>query len=119
LQQARLQLNPKHLGPIEIKISMTADQQVNVNFLTHSTTVKEALDQALPRLRDIFDQSGLNLNDVNIQHESPKQHREHHHTAGQRSISEVDLAENMHEEVPVAQIFQNQTLSSNIVDYFA
>jgi flagellar hook-length control protein FliK len=119
LQQARLQLNPKHLGPIEIKISMTADQQVNVNFLTHSTTVKEALDQALPRLRDVFDQSGLNLNDVNIQHESPKQHREHHHTAGQRSISEVDLAENMHEEVPVAQIFQNQTLSSNIVDYFA
>ncbi len=119
LQQAQLQLNPKHLGPIEIKITLTADQQVNVHFLTHSTTVKEALDQALPRLREVFDQSGLNLNDVNVQQESHKQHRDHHHTAGNGSIGQSHLAENMHEEVPVAQIFRNHTLSSNIVDFYA
>jgi flagellar hook-length control protein FliK len=119
LQQAQLQLNPKHLGPIEIKISMSVDQQINVNFLAHSATVKEALDQALPRLREVFDQSGLNLNDVNVQQESHKQHSEHHHTAGQSPIDKDDLAENMQEDVPVAQIFQNQALSSNIVDFFA
>ena len=119
LQQAQLQLNPKHLGPIEIKITLTADQQVNVNFLTHSNTVKEALDQALPRLREVFDQSGLNLNDVNVQQESHKQHRDHRHTAGNGSADESHLAENMHEEVSVARIFQNQTLSSNIVDFYA
>jgi flagellar hook-length control protein FliK len=98
---------------------MSVDQQINVNFLAHSATVKEALDQALPRLREVFDQSGLNLNDVNVQQESHKQHSEHHHTAGQSPIDKDDLAENMQEDVPVAQIFQNQALSSNIVDFFA
>ncbi|WP_455209593.1 flagellar hook-length control protein FliK [Kaarinaea lacus] len=119
LQQAQLQLNPKHLGPIEIKISISADQQVNVNFLAHSATVKEALDQALPRLREVFDQSGLHLNDVNVQQESHKQHRDHHHTTGDGSVEQSHLAENMHEDVPVAQIFQSQSLSSNIVDFYA
>ncbi|KPJ96324.1 MAG: hypothetical protein AMJ53_01010 [Gammaproteobacteria bacterium SG8_11] len=119
LQQAQLQLNPKHLGPIEIKITMTADQQINLNFLTHSNAVKETLDQAMPRLREIFDQSGLNLSDVNVRQESHKQQRDHHHTAEDRSVQSSHLAENMHDEVPLTQIFQSQSMSSNIVDFYA
>ena len=119
LQQAQLQLNPKHLGPLEIKITMTADQQINVHFLAHSTAVKEALDQALPRLRDAFDQSGLNLNNADVQQESHQQNHEQPHTTGHTLVTNSSLAENMHEDVQVAQIFSSQELSSNIVDFYA
>ena len=119
LQQAQLQLNPKHLGPLEGKITMTADQQLNVSFLTHSSVVKEALDQALPRLREVFDQSGLNLSDVTVQQESYKQNRDQHHTTGQSHARGSHLAENMHEDIPIAHSYHGRTASSNLVDFYA
>jgi len=119
LQQAQLQLNPKHLGRLEIKISMTSDQQINVSFLTHNTNAKDALDQALPRLREGFDQSGLNLNDVTVQQESRNQNREQHHSAGQTPMEDSRLAENMPEDGQMAQIFHSQSISSSIVDFYA
>jgi flagellar hook-length control protein FliK len=119
LQQAQLQLNPKHLGPMEVKITMTSDQQINVSFLTHSSHVKEALDQALPRMREVFDQGGLNLNDVTVQQESRNQNREQHHTSGQSPSEDSRLVDNVPEDANMAQIFQSQTVSSNIVDFYA
>lgn len=119
LQQAQLQLNPKHLGPLEVKISMTSDQQINVSFLAHSTHVKDALDQALPRLREVFDQSGLNLNDVTVQQESRNQNRDQHHTPARLPMEDSLPAENMPEDTQMAQFFQSQSLSTNIVDFYA
>jgi flagellar hook-length control protein FliK len=119
LQQAQLQLNPKHLGPLEVKISMTSDQQINVSFLAHSTHVKDALDQAMPRLREVFDQSGLNLNDVTVQQESRNQNRDHHHTSPQTPMEDSLPAENMLEDTQMAQFFQSHSVSSNIVDFYA
>ena len=119
LQQAQLQLNPKHLGPLEIKITMNADQQINVSFLTHSTAVKDALDQAMPRLREAFDQSGLNLSDVNVQQDSSKQNRDPQHSSEQSSLSPSYLAENVHDEATAVQMNHNPTLSSAIVDFYA
>ena len=119
LQQAQLQLNPKHLGPLEIKITMNVDQQINVSFLTHSSAVKDALDQAMPRLREGFDQNGLNLNDVNVQQETYKQNRDQHHSGAQSSSGQSYLAENVHDEIPVAQTRHNPAMSANIVDFYA
>jgi len=119
LQQAQLQLNPKHLGPLEVKITMTADQQLNVSFLTHSSVVKEALDQAMPRLREVFDQSGLNLSNVTVQQESHKQNRDQHHTTAQTPARDIHLAENMHEDIPIAQSIHGRAASSNLVDFYA
>lgn len=119
LLQAKLQLNPKHLGPLEINITMTADQQLDVNFLTHSASVKEVLDQTLPRLREIFGQSDLHLNEVNVQQVSSKQHCDYHHNAGNGLMGPARLAANMREDDPAAQIFHRQSLSSSIVDCYA
>jgi flagellar hook-length control protein FliK len=119
LQQAQLQLNPKHLGPLEIKITMNADQQINVNFLTHSAAVKDALDQATPRLREVFDQSGLNLADVNVQQESNKQNREQSQSNPQPSHGTSYLAENVHEDLSAPLGTHGSVLSTNIVDFYA
>lgn len=69
LQQAEIRLNPPELGMLEVKIQLHGDQ-ANVNFSTPHSQVKEALDAAIPRLREMLENSGLTLGDVNISHQS-------------------------------------------------
>ncbi|MGM0594819.1 MAG: flagellar hook-length control protein FliK [Pseudomonadota bacterium] len=69
IQQAQIQLNPRDLGPVEIKIAMQNDQ-TNVNFVAHNATTREALEAALPRLRDMLGEQGLNLGQTNVSGQS-------------------------------------------------
>ncbi len=62
---AELRLNPGHLGPITIKIDVTQDQ-ATVAFTAQHAAVKEAIDAALPRLREMFSAQQLNLTEVSV-----------------------------------------------------
>jgi len=59
-QMARLKLNPPNLGPLEVRLSVHQDQ-ASVSFLAPHAAVREALEAALPRLREMFDQQSLQL----------------------------------------------------------
>lgn len=59
-QFARLKLNPPNLGPLEVRVSVS-QEQTNVAFLAQHASVREALEAAMPRLREMFDQSSLQL----------------------------------------------------------
>jgi len=67
---AQLSLAPPHLG--ELKIQLQVDnEQATVHFTAASAGVREALEQALPRLREMLSESGLELVNVDIsQHDS-------------------------------------------------
>ncbi len=65
LHTADIKLNPAHLGPLEIHVSVQ-DDQASVRFVSTHAAVREALDAALPRLRDMLDQQGLNLANVDV-----------------------------------------------------
>ncbi|MFK5948889.1 MAG: flagellar hook-length control protein FliK [Methylococcales bacterium] len=65
IPSAELRLNPGHLGPITIKIDVTQDQ-ATVAFTAQHAAVKEAIDAALPRLREMFSAQQLNLADVSV-----------------------------------------------------
>lgn len=65
-QGAELRLNPPSLGPLEIKLSMSGDGQASLTFSTQHLPVKEALEAATPRLREMFGESGLNLGSVSV-----------------------------------------------------
>jgi flagellar hook-length control protein FliK len=69
MQSAQLRMDPPHLGPLEVRISV-ADGQTTVNFTSAHATVRDALHAALPQLRDMFGDSGLNLANVNISQHS-------------------------------------------------
>lgn len=64
-QSAELRLNPANLGPMQIKMNLQ-DDQASVTFISAHAPVREALDAALPRLREMFEQQGLNLADVDV-----------------------------------------------------
>lgn len=59
-QQASLQLNPPHLGPLEVHLQMK-DNQALALFVSPHAAVREAIEAAMPRLRDSFQEQGLVL----------------------------------------------------------
>ncbi|KAB2843817.1 MAG: hypothetical protein F9K47_05695 [Burkholderiales bacterium] len=57
---AQLKLNPPQLGPIEVSISVQKDV-AEASFVVTSAPVKEAVEAAIPRLREMFAEAGLSL----------------------------------------------------------
>jgi flagellar hook-length control protein FliK len=66
VQSATLRLSPEHLGPVEVRIDVH-DSQVNVNFSAAHSETRVALEQTVPRLREIFAGSGLTLGQASVQ----------------------------------------------------
>jgi hypothetical protein len=62
---AEIKLNPPHLGALEIRVMQEGDR-TSIQFIAPQAAVRDALDGALQRLRDLFQESGLNLGDVTV-----------------------------------------------------
>lgn len=69
VQAAEIRLDPPELGTLDIKIKITNDV-ASVNITSAHTQVREALETAVPRLREMFAESGVSLGDVNVHQES-------------------------------------------------
>jgi flagellar hook-length control protein FliK len=69
LRQADLQLSPADLGPLEVRVVVTHDQ-ANVSFTSNHAHVREALEAAIPRLREMLEQQGLNLANADVSQHS-------------------------------------------------
>jgi flagellar hook-length control protein FliK len=64
-QVAELRLNPPELGPL--KITITLDQnQASAQFVSAHAAVREAIESALPRLREMLSESGISLGNTSV-----------------------------------------------------
>jgi flagellar hook-length control protein FliK len=72
IQSASIQLSPENLGPLEIRISVQ-NEQASVWFGAAHADTRAALEQALPRLRELLAGQGLNLSDAGVFREAPRQ----------------------------------------------
>ena len=74
IQEAKIRLHPQELGQLDVHIQVGKDQQTTIAFSTPHAQVREALETAIPRLREMFGENGLTLGDVNVsQHSSSEQ----------------------------------------------
>lgn len=112
LDSAQLRLNPAHLGPLEVRLSIQHDQTANVTFLSNHAPVRDAVEAALPRLREMLADSGVNLTDANVSSHSHGQAREQANAGGWFGQGADDLDAASAEEVARA-------VSIGLVDYFA
>ena len=69
LEQAAIRVNPPDLGPIELRVSLQHNQ-TSVTFFCHEAAVREALETALPRLREMLDGQGITLNQAQVSDQS-------------------------------------------------
>lgn len=79
LRQLHIRLNPSHLGSIEIRLQLEGDS-ANIAFSSQHAVVRDAVEASLPRLREMFSGSGINLGDVDVggQNSAREQERDAH-----------------------------------------
>jgi flagellar hook-length control protein FliK len=69
VQQASLKLNPANMGPVEVKLHMHHDQ-ATISFIAQHAATRDALEQALPRLRESFQENGMELAHADVSQEN-------------------------------------------------
>lgn len=62
---AELTLTPPQLGRIEVSINLNGDQ-ANANFVAANPIAREALQDAMPKLREMLAQSGIELGQADV-----------------------------------------------------
>ena len=64
-QSAVIKIHPEDLGPLEISVKVV-DDLASVTITSHSSHVREMVDQAVPRLREMMAENGLSLVNTSI-----------------------------------------------------
>lgn len=72
LQSAQITLNPPQMGPIEISLDIRNDQ-ASATFVSANPEVREAIESALPRLREMLAGAGIDLGQTHVSQESFRQ----------------------------------------------
>jgi flagellar hook-length control protein FliK len=72
---AELRLNPPDLGPLKIVVVLGGDDgsQATVTFASPHAAVRDVIESAMPRLRDMLADSGINLGQATVSAESFQQ----------------------------------------------
>lgn len=73
-QSGSLHLNPEHLGPVEVHIDM-GEEGARVQFGAQHAETRQALQDALPRLREMFTEAGLSLQQAGVSQHAPRHDR--------------------------------------------
>ncbi|MBI5920429.1 MAG: flagellar hook-length control protein FliK [Betaproteobacteria bacterium] len=123
-QRAELVLNPPQLGRVEVSLSMNASQ-TNAVFVSANPAVRDALEAAMPRLREILADAGINLGQAQVgadtgsngaANQSTNQ-RENWDNSG-RAMNRLDSANTLESLRPLASP-QWLKQSNGLVDVFA
>ena len=110
LQTAEVQLHPEDMGSMQIKLNLQQDQ-LSVQFVVQQGAAKEALEQQMPRLRELLEQQGIALTEGQVeQRQSGSQQEQRQGRSGPSGSAETDLA--------TVQTVQMK-VSDRMVDFYA
>ena len=70
-QTAELHLNPPNLGPLDVVLKVSGDQATAL-FTSPHAAVRDAVEQALPQLRNMLADSGITLGNAMVSGQSAK-----------------------------------------------
>lgn len=62
---AELTLTPPQLGKVEVSITISGDQ-TSAQIVTATPAARDLIEQSLPRLREVLEQSGINLGQTDV-----------------------------------------------------
>lgn len=111
-QFAEIKLDPPELGSLLVKLQIK-NEQVSVVFNTPHGSVREAIEQSLPRLKEMFAEQGLDLAESSVHDQGDeRQHQREAESEGalmgyQSGAADESVPESMHQE------------SLSLVDYYA
>ena len=117
IKNAELRLDPPELGRINIKISMNQDQ-ASVVFSSAHGNVREAIENTLPKLREMLSESGIQLGDANVNEGQQQKNEQAQQGAQPPKVATsgfVDSPEDPEITAPVVKTYS----VDGVIDYFA
>jgi flagellar hook-length control protein FliK len=92
-QSAELHLNPPHLGPLDVVLKISGDQ-ASATFTSPHAAVRDAIEQALPKLREMLADNGIMLGNAMVNDQATKngQDNSSHKTPREMPASLSDAA---------------------------
>jgi flagellar hook-length control protein FliK len=76
-QSASLTLNPPDMGPMQVVLSVNNDQ-ATVTFTSAQPEVRQALENAMPKLREMLGETGIALGSATVNAGMPEQRQPSH-----------------------------------------
>ncbi|WP_028945487.1 flagellar hook-length control protein FliK [Pseudomonas vranovensis] len=118
LKSADIQLEPAELGRLDIRVHLAPEQQAQITFTSGHVGVREALENQVHRLKEMFAQQGLGQPDVNVADQSRGQQQGNPDSP---RLSGVAARRNEAGEVAAATapVEQQVVIGSSAVDYYA
>jgi len=114
IQEAKINLSPEKLGPIQIKISLDKDQQLNISMVAQHGTTREMLENALPRLREMLESANVNL--VNVDIGKGKDFEQENNASDNKNSTNNRMDLSSEDEELESKIIRS---SDNLIDYYA
>ena len=114
-KEAEIRLDPPEMGSMQIRIRSDAEQ-AQINFVVQNQQAKEALEQSMPRLREMLAQQGIELGESSIQQGNPEQQQEQ---SGQGQFAGKQQTQEQQQEVTAQSSETSRQQSSSSIDYYA
>ncbi len=114
IQQAEIKLNPPDLGMLDIRVSITNDQ-ATVHFSAANSAVREAIESAMPKLREMLEESGVTLADVNVSEHSLDNGKSEHDA----EVTDSQNIEGVDDELVPTKNPSDNTMKLGLLDTYA
>lgn len=120
LQSAQIRLTPAHLGTIEVKIAIHHDQ-ANISFMSQHGAVRDMIESSMPRLREMLNEAGIKMDQVNVSTNPNAQHQNQHaeHMPERHQHSSQTFLGDDDEMLSSEVIISDQGVMLSAVDYYA
>ncbi len=121
MQSAEIKLSPAELGPLRIQVQVD-DGAANVTFHAQHAITREAIEQALPRLREMLSENGLNLNQANVADTGERGGRHGDREATDPGANGAEVTADSHEEIAAdagTMAEMRRTRPDSLLDTFA
>ena len=118
-KEAEIRLDPPEMGSMQIRIRSDAEQ-AQINFVVQNQQAKEALEQSLPRLREMLAQQGIDLGESTISYGgSGSEGAEHNESDSKSTLANKNSVIDENDDTTGSGQQSSRQQTSSSIDYYA
>ncbi|MCK8094933.1 flagellar hook-length control protein FliK [Pseudoalteromonas sp. A3] len=118
-KEAEIRLDPPEMGSMQIRIRSDAEQ-AQINFVVQNQQAKEALEQSMPRLREMLAEQGIDLGESTISYgQSGSEQSDEGEGQSQGQTANKNTQQDKNDEQDGANPQSSRQQTSSSIDYYA
>ena len=115
-KEAEIRLDPPELGSMQIRVRSDAEQ-AQINFVVQNQQAKEALEQSLPRLREMLAEQGIQLGESSIEQQNDSNHEDNESSGSSQNKQGADTDEEIEQTSHISARIAGSRVGG--VDFYA